>query len=188
MNSWLKEEREEDRRVKERKTDRLNSVWKASMVSRAASELWERGPAGGLHTGALPVFEWTELKPTRNKTNSCTAFKERGKKKPLSLSEVRTRTGRRAAASPSRWRLQGCSLYAGGSITTMMSVRPRQRCHSLSDDSEEASGNNAHTGPEPEAEPEELDWDSYSTALEHRLAAVGNWCQRLIDGVKKLNL
>lgn len=55
-----------------------------------------------------------------------------------------------------------------------MSSRRRRRCHSLSDDSEEANGNNADAGPEPE--PEELDWDSYSTTLEHRLAAVGNSC------------
>lgn len=52
-----------------------------------------------------------------------------------------------------------------------MSSRRRRRCHSLSDDSEEANGNHADAGPEPE--PEELDWDSYSTTLEHRLAAVG---------------
>lgn len=56
----------------------------------------------------------------------------------------------------------------------MMSARRRQRCHSLSDDSEEAHGN--HTNPGPEPEPEELAWDSYSTTLEHRLAAVGNSC------------
>lgn len=55
-----------------------------------------------------------------------------------------------------------------------MSSRRRRRCHSLSDDSEEANGNHADAGPEPE--PEELDWDSYSTTLEHRLAAVGNSC------------
>lgn len=53
----------------------------------------------------------------------------------------------------------------------MMSVRRHQRCHSLSDDSEEANGIHADPGPEPE--PDELDWDSYSTTLEHRLAAVG---------------
>lgn len=63
----------------------------------------------------------------------------------------------------------------------MMSVRHRQRCHSLSDGSEEANGNDADTGPEPEGEPEELVWDSYSTTLEHRLAAVGNWYQWWID-------
>lgn len=56
----------------------------------------------------------------------------------------------------------------------MMSTRRRWPCHSLSDDSEEANGNHADAGPEPE--PEELDWDSYSTTLEHRLAAVGNSC------------
>lgn len=56
-----------------------------------------------------------------------------------------------------------------------MSLRDRWKCHSLSDDSEEASGNHADPGPEPE--PEELDWDSYSTTMEHRLAAVGNWRQ-----------
>ena len=56
-----------------------------------------------------------------------------------------------------------------------MSARcQRQRRHSLSDDFEEANGNQADPGPEPEHE--ELDWDSYSTTLEHRLAAVGNSC------------
>jgi len=54
----------------------------------------------------------------------------------------------------------------------MMSVRRCQHCHSLSDDSEEANGNQANLGPQPE--PEELDWDGYSTTLEQRLAAVGN--------------
>jgi len=48
-----------------------------------------------------------------------------------------------------------------------MSAGLHQRCHSLS---EEANGNHADPGPEPE----ELDWDSYSTTLEHRLSAVGN--------------
>lgn len=52
----------------------------------------------------------------------------------------------------------------------MTSVRRRQRSHSLSDDFEEANGTN--TDPLPE--PEELDWDGYSSTLEHRLAAVGN--------------
>lgn len=52
-----------------------------------------------------------------------------------------------------------------------MSLRDRWQCHSLSDDSEEANGNH---GPEPE--PEELDWDSYGTTMEHKLAAVGNSC------------
>lgn len=61
-----------------------------------------------------------------------------------------------------------------GSIIKMMAVRHRQHCHSLSDDSEEASG--YYADPEPEPEPEELDWDSYSTTLEHKLAAVGNSC------------
>lgn len=55
-----------------------------------------------------------------------------------------------------------------------MSLRCHQRCHSLSDGCKEANGNHADPGPEPE--PEELDWDSYSTTLEHRLAAVGNSC------------
>lgn len=69
-----------------------------------------------------------------------------------------------------------------------MSVRQRQRCHSLSNGSEEANGNEADTGPGPEAEPEELDWDSYSTTLEHRLAAVGNWYQRWIGKVAQMLL
>lgn len=56
----------------------------------------------------------------------------------------------------------------------MMSSRRHRRRHSLSDDSKEANGNHADPGTEPE--PEELDWDSYSTTLEHRLAAVGNSC------------
>lgn len=62
-----------------------------------------------------------------------------------------------------------------------MSSRRRRRCHSLSGDSEEASGNHADPGPEPE--PEELDWDNYSTTLDHRLAAVGNscWFQTTVD-------
>lgn len=52
----------------------------------------------------------------------------------------------------------------------MTSVRRRQRSQSLSDDFEEANGIN--TDPVPE--PEDLDWDGYSSTLEHRLAAVGN--------------
>lgn len=53
----------------------------------------------------------------------------------------------------------------------MMSGRRNQCRHPIFDDSEEANGNHADNGPEPE--PEELDWDSYSTTLEHRIAAVG---------------
>lgn len=53
-----------------------------------------------------------------------------------------------------------------------MSLRCRQRCHYVFGDSEEANGNHADPGPEPESE--ELDWDSYSATLENRLLAVGN--------------
>lgn len=52
-----------------------------------------------------------------------------------------------------------------------MSVGHQRQCNSFSEDSEEACRN--HTDPGAEAEPEELDWDGYSTTLEHKLAAVG---------------
>lgn len=52
-----------------------------------------------------------------------------------------------------------------------MSIRHHRRCNSFSDDSEEAC--RTQTDPGPEAEPEELDWDGYSTTLEHKLASVG---------------
>lgn len=53
----------------------------------------------------------------------------------------------------------------------MMSLRYH---HCPSDDCKEVAGNLADPGPELECE--ELDWDSYSTTLENRLAAVGNFC------------
>ena len=54
-----------------------------------------------------------------------------------------------------------------------MSLRLRARHHSLSDDSEEANGNQLEPEATAETELGDLDWDSFSTALEHRLAAVG---------------
>lgn len=56
-----------------------------------------------------------------------------------------------------------------------MSTRhQRRRCNSFSEDPEEPCRN--HTDPGPEPESEELAWDSYSTTLEHKLAAVGKPC------------
>lgn len=53
----------------------------------------------------------------------------------------------------------------------MTSTGKSKKCHSLLNDSEEANGTKVDLGAEPE--PDDLDWDSYSTTLEHRLAAVG---------------
>lgn len=50
----------------------------------------------------------------------------------------------------------------------------RRRSNSLSGDFEETNGTKADSGAEPETE--ELDWDGYSSTLEHRLAGVGNKC------------
>lgn len=54
----------------------------------------------------------------------------------------------------------------------MTSVGRRWSPHSLSGDFEETNG--ADPGAEPETE--ELDWDGYSSTLEHKLVAVGNKC------------
>lgn len=57
-------------------------------------------------------------------------------------------------------------LFAG-----MTSMEKSKKCHSLLNDFEEANRTKVDPGTEPESE--DLDWDGYSTTLEHRLAAVG---------------
>ncbi|XP_015246852.1 PREDICTED: myosin-6-like [Cyprinodon variegatus] len=51
----------------------------------------------------------------------------------------------------------------------MTSRGKSRKYHSLHDDFEDANGTKVESGPEPESE--DLDWDCYSTTLEHRLAA-----------------